>query len=102
MPALDVNRIGDEVSRRSEVGQVMVLALSNVDRPAVLHRLKVEDESAERPRERLALSDDAAERIGPGFTTLCGSRTPWRLRWTWILARASRSQQRQHEQGYRE
>jgi len=53
MPALDIDRIG---SRRGpgEIARVMMLALSSVDRPAVLHRLRVEDKTTERLRKPLA------------------------------------------------
>lgn len=75
MPTFDVDRIGHEVSRRREVSQVMMLALGNVDRPAVLHRVKDENESTERPRKCLALLDDAAEGVGARFTTQRRIRT---------------------------
>src|SRR5271169_5988824 len=74
MPAFDVDGIGDGVPRRSEVCQVMMLALGNVDRPAVLHRLKSENESTERTRKCIALLDEPAEGIAARFATRPRSR----------------------------
>jgi hypothetical protein len=93
MPAFNINRIRP-MPRRGEISKATLLAVRNINCPALIYREQLKYEPAKWSRERLPLLDHTAERVGP--SSAVPQPSPTRRLWRWMrnLGWTSRRQYR--------